>query len=237
MHIILKKIPEPKHGFEPTLDEIIYGSEDKGYPAHPELETDPRFTEWLRAARVLENMVKNFGIHAGGIVISDKPISDIMPVWFKRDKEKGPDGRNRTVEKHITQYDMKEVEDLGLIKFDFLGIDNLSILKETCRLIKETTGKTVDPYALPDGDVKAYTMLQQGLVTGIFQMETSGSAKELIRRIAPRSIAELSDVSALNRPGPMSAGLHDAYIDNKNNGYAPGDHPDRDWETSNEFFG
>jgi DNA-directed DNA polymerase III PolC len=199
---ILKRIPPPKYGKEATLEEII--------EKHPEIKD---YKEFYSAAQKLENMVSNFGIHAAGVVISDFPISDIVPVW-----------KNSKVDA-ITQFDKDEVEALGLIKFDFLGIDTLSIMKEAVRLIKKYKGIDIDIDEIKDGDKKTYTMMHHGLLTGCFQMETSGSAKRLIAKILPWCIPDISVISALNRPGPLQANFHLDYIRNKNNGYAPDDMP------------
>lgn len=203
---ILKNIPPPKFGKEATLSEIV--------ETYPDLKEQDRFNEFYSAAQKLENMISNFGIHAAGIVISDFPIYDTVPLW-----------KNSKADR-ITQYDKDEVENLGLIKFDFLGIDTLSIIKEAVSLIKQTTGEDIDIFSIEDEDAKTYNMMNSGLLTGVFQMETSGKAKDLIQKIQPSTIFELSDISALNRPGPMQAGLDVQYIENKNNGYKPDDIPD-----------
>ena len=188
---IASEIPNQQYGKEPSLEEVLDGNKDKGYAAHPELRTDERFKPWLDTALWIENMVKQFGIHAGGIVISDKDIREVLPIWWKKHKEKQSNGTTKTIEKWITQYDMGEVEELGLIKFDFLSIDNISVLKECCRLITERHNIDINPFRLKDHDEKAYLILSQGLLTGIFQMETSGSAKRLIKNIKPSSINEI----------------------------------------------
>lgn len=204
---ILKKIPPPKYGREATLSEIT--------EINPDITNEDRYSEFYRFASTLEDMVANFGIHAAGLVISDKHIREVLPTW-----------KNSKAEL-ITQFDMKEVENLGLIKFDFLSIDTLSIIKECLRLVKEYKGEEIDPYKIPDGDRRAYAMLHEGLLTGVFQMETSGMAKKLITSVKPTSIEELSDISALNRPGPLQAGLDKQYKTNKSNGYAPNDLPEQ----------
>lgn len=202
---ILKAIPPAKFGKDATLAEIV--------EVKPSLTTDKKYSDFYHAASKLENMVSNFGMHAAGIVISDFPISDVVPVW-----------KNSKVDA-ITQFDKDEAEELGLLKFDFLGIDTLSIMKETTRLIKESGGPDIDIYAIEDGDKAAYSLLQHGLTTGIFQMEASGKAKQLLATIKPTTIEELSDISSLNRPGPMQAKLDVQYIDNKAAGYPPEDMP------------
>ena len=202
---VLKKIPPPKYGKESSLSEIT--------GKNPDILTEDRYSDFYRFASTLEDMVANFGIHAAGLVISDSLIMDTVPVW-----------KNSKADR-ITQLDMKEVEALGLIKFDFLSIDTLSIIKECLRLVKKYKDLDINPYEIEDGNKKAYTMLHEGLLTGVFQMETSGMAKKLIVSIRPTNIEELSDINALNRPGPLQAGLDKRYKRNKSNGYAPNDLP------------
>lgn len=204
---ILKMIPPPKYGKEATFSEIV--------ELNPLVAEEERFSEFYSAAQKLENMISNFGIHAAGIVISDFPISDVVPVW-KNSKAAA-----------ITQFDKNEVEELGLIKFDFLSIDTLSIVKRTIELIKRDTDIDIDSFNIPDGDNKTYTMMNSGLLSGVFQMETSGNAKRLFEGVQPQNIEDLSDISALNRPGPVQAGLDHTYIENKKRGYPPLDMPDQ----------
>lgn len=195
---LLKKIPQPKFGKEATLGEIL--------ELNKEVTKEERYEDFLSFANKTEDMVSTFGIHAAGVVISDFPIHDVVPMW-----------KNSKAER-ITQFNKDEVEELGLIKFDFLSIDTLSIIKECVRLVKEETKEEIDIFALEDHNEEAYSLMSKGLLTGVFQMETSGTAKKLISTIKPTSIDELSDISALNRPGPMQAGLHKTYINNKLSG-------------------
>ena len=213
---ILKHIPDAKFGKEASFKKV--------FETTPALKSQEKYEGFVKAAEKLENLTSNFGVHAAGVVISDFPIWDLVPLWAKTESEPQENGRSKKVQRWITQFDMKEVEELGLIKFDFLSIDNLSIIKEAIKLLA-AQGIEVDPYELPDGDERTYKMIAHGLLTGVFQMETSGSAKNLIADIQPTSIGELSDISALNRPGPMQANLDKMYIENKRNGYAPEDMP------------
>lgn len=201
---ILRKFPKAIFGKEADLEKIVESS--------PELK-EPKFARWLDFTSRLEGMTANFGIHAAGLVISGHPIPDTIPCWKNKKSEL------------ITQYDMNEVEELGSIKFDFLVINNLDILKACVKLIRDRHGTSYDIYDVPDFNKPAYDLLASGLLTGIFQMETSGSAKVLISKIKPQNLEELSDISALNRPGPMSAGLDQMYIDNKAAGHPPEDMP------------
>jgi DNA polymerase III subunit alpha len=203
---LLSKIPLPKYGKEATLKEIL--------EANPDLTEEQRYAAFLEFADRIENMVANFGIHAAGIIISDNEINNTIPIW-----------KNAKADR-ITQYDKDECEELGLLKFDFLGIDTLSIIKECKKLIKENHDLDLEPYAIPDGDVLAYKYLNQGCLTGIFQMETSGVAKKLIMNIKPNCIEDLSAISAINRPGPLQAGLDKTYIVNKLNNSPPKNLPE-----------
>jgi DNA polymerase-3 subunit alpha len=203
---LLKKIPQPKFGKEATLDEIL--------EINKEIAKEEKYEEFLSFASKTEDMVSTFGIHAAGVVISDFPIHDVVPMW-----------KNSKAER-ITQFDKDEVEELGLIKFDFLSIDTLSIIKECVSLVKQTTSKNIDVFEIEDFDEKAYALMASGLLTGVFQMETSGNAKKLIYHIEPKSIDDLSDISALNRPGPMQAGIDMQYIKNKNLGYSEQEIPE-----------
>lgn len=208
---ILKKIPDALFGKEPSLKEIIEGNKDKSYSPHPELK-EGKYQDWYKFTSKLEDMVSNFGIHAAGVVLSNFPIYEVIPLWSS---SKAP---------VITQYDMKEVEELGLIKYDFLSINNLDILKKCIELIKTRYGKEYNIYNIQDHDKKAYDLLNQGYVAGVFQMETSRTALKLIKGILPQSIEDLSDINALNRPGPLQ--YADTYISNKNNGYTEEDLPE-----------
>ena len=198
---LLKKIPPPVYGKEATLEEIL--------EIAPEIKSDLRYANFLEFADRIEGMVSNYGIHAAGIIISDEEINNTVPIW-----------KNSKADR-ITQYDKDECEELGLIKFDFLGIDTLSIIKECKNLIKNHLLKDIEPYSIEDGDEKTYKTLSSGLLTGVFQMETSGVAKKLILKIKPKSIEDLSAISALNRPGPLQAGLDKEYIQNKYIGSPP----------------
>lgn len=202
---LLKMIPPPKYGKEATLEEIL--------EENPDLTEDQRYSAFLEFADRIENMVANFGIHAAGVIISDTEISDTVPVW-----------KNSKAER-ITQYDKDECEELGLIKFDFLGIDTLSIIKECKKLIKENHNIDIEPYAIEDGDKDTYQTLADVKLTGVFQMEASGTAKRLIAEIKPESIEDLSAISAINRPGPLQAGLDKQYITNKLNNCPPDELP------------
>lgn len=204
---LLKMIPPPKYGKEATLEEIL--------TENPDLTDDERYSAFLEFADRIEDMVANFGIHAAGLIISDTDISNTVPLW-----------KNSKAER-ITQYNKDECEELGLIKYDFLGIDTLSVIKECKSLIKANHDIDIEPYSIPDGDSATYKNLAEGKLTGVFQMETSGTAKRLIAEIKPESIEDLSAISAINRPGPLQAALDKQYITNKLNNSPPDELPEK----------
>lgn len=209
-----KMIPPAIFGKEATLKEIVEGDTDKNYKAHPELKDDPKYKSYYDLVSYFEEMVQSFGIHAAGLIIASEPIYEHIPMWNKADME----GR-------ITQFDMIESESLGLLKFDFLTIVNLDIIQEAFKHIKETYNKDYTLQNVPRNDKKTYDLLASGSLSGIFQFETSDTAKDLITRIKPQNILELSDINAMNRPGPLKAEFHEKYIENRSNGYAPADMP------------
>jgi DNA-directed DNA polymerase III PolC len=195
-----KLVPKPAHGIAPDYKKMVEAS--------PEiLEDYPGFAKFAEYA---DGMRQRTGVHAAGVVLSDFPIIEGLPI-LKSDK----------CARFITQFDKDEVEALGYIKFDELVVDALSVIAEAIKYIDPDTNPIEyleQNIYTKDGDPKAYDILHKGLLTGIFQMETSDSARDLIAKIKPSTISELSDVSALNRPGPLQAGLHTQYIENKTNG-------------------
>lgn len=201
-----KQIPNAVHGIAPDYKKLLDSS--------PNIEEE--FPEYSVIAKYADQMRKSLGIHAAGLVLCNEPIHDYIPVW-KNDKSD-----------RITQFDKVEVEELGLLKLDLLVVAVLDVIKETLRLIKETHKIDLDlqkDIYEKDGDEKTYKLLCEGYVVGVFQMETSATAKSLIQRIKPTCIDHLSDISALNRPGPLDAGYAELYIKNKDFGIAPEDMP------------
>jgi len=149
----------------------------------------PEVVDFVRKAEGLKNQV---GVHAAGVVISDKPITDYLPLFLGKGKEV------------TTQFDMNEVEEIGLVKNDFLGLKNLTIIKNTCNLVKEIHGIDIDIDTLEDGDQKVYDeIFKQGKLEGIFQFENSTGFKDLCMKVLPKSISDLAAIASLFRPGPL----------------------------------
>lgn len=157
--------------------------------------SDPVMRNTLKYAQQLEGNVRNTGVHACGIIIGQQDISDIVPVSTADDKETGE-------KMLVTQYEGSVIEDTGLIKMDFLGLKNLSIIKEAVDNIASTTGETIDIDNISLNDQKTYELFCLGKTTGIFQFESAGMQKYL-KELQPSKFEDLIAMNALYRPGPM----------------------------------
>jgi DNA polymerase III subunit alpha len=156
---------------------------------------DPRVHELVDRAQRLEGIARHSGTHAAGIVISRDPLVEHLPL---QRPARGSDENALPT----TQFTMETVADIGLLKMDFLGLANLTILGEAVEIIRQTRGENLNPKAFPDGDEKTYQMLAAGETFGVFQLESAGM-RRYIQELRPESIAELSAMVALYRPGPM----------------------------------
>lgn len=219
---VLDCIPDALFGKEPTIQECIVGNEHKGFPAHPQL-LQPKYAPFLNVATKLEGMVSTFGIHACGYAITDFPIAKVLPLWFRKTKD---EYSNQEEGRWITQATMAELEEHGIIKFDFLRIENLAIIKECIRLIHERHGVMIDPYQILDEDEAAYKLICEGDVGGVFQLEASNTTREYAMRLAPKNLLDTAIIQALVRPGPLQAGLTEQFIKNKNSNQPPEDMPE-----------
>ena len=167
-------------------------------------ENDPAVREVVDAARGLEGLRRQDSIHAAAVVIAPEPLTHIVPIQRK--------GENAET---VTQFEMHAVEDLGLLKMDFLGLRNLSIIERCLELTEESTGVRVDIDSIPLDDPKTFELLQSGNTIGVFQME-GNAMRALIRSLAPDSFNDVIALVALYRPGPMGANMHNLYADRKN---------------------
>jgi DNA polymerase-3 subunit alpha len=188
------------------------GHED-GYAAAGELrvmyETDAEAKKVIDVARGLEGLRRQDGIHAAAVVITDEPLTEYVPVQRK------PDGNNPDDAPVVTQYEMHGVEDLGLLKMDFLGLRNLSVIERALDLIEVSTGARPDIDTIPLDDPDTFAMLCRGDSMGVFQLE-GGPMRSLMRSLAPTSFDDVAALVALYRPGPMAANMHRDYADRKN---------------------
>ncbi|MEH2111389.1 DNA polymerase III subunit alpha [Nostoc sp.] len=184
-------------------------------------DKEPHVRHWLDMAMRIEGTNKTFGVHAAGVVISADPLDEIVPL------QKNNDGSV------ITQYFMEDLESMGLLKMDFLGLRNLTLIQKTVDLIQETKGYRIDPDEIPRQERKAqrilakgehstlpkdvqktYELLEAGELEGIFQLESSGM-RQIVRDLKPSNIEDISSILALYRPGPLDAGLIPKFINRK----------------------
>ena len=171
---------------------------------------DPRYAKLFEIARTLEGMNRQPGMHAAGVVIGDKPLWEYVPLYAVHDEH------GRII--RITQFAKNEVEEAGLVKFDFLGLTTLTIVDHALRLVNAKQVKEgkplVDISAIPLDDQKVFQLISGGHTTGVFQLESSGF-KELLRKLKPDCIEDIIAAVALYRPGPLQSGMVDSFIRRK----------------------
>ncbi len=188
---VAKLIPFGSQGFAMTIDRAI-----KETPELKELaETDPTVNQLLELAKKVEGCARHCSVHAAGVVIAPGPLTDYVPLQ----REPGGD-------KIITQFDMNAVgeDGAGVLKMDFLGIRNLSILGQAVKIIKRTKGADIDLHEIPLDDKKTFELLARGETTGLFQLGGSGMTKYLME-LKPTSIFDIMAMVALYRPGPIES--------------------------------
>ena len=195
---IAKLVPAPKQGFDYALADAI-----KMEPRLQELmKSDPRVQNLIQHALRLEGLTRHASTHAAGVVLSNLPLVDYLPLYV--DKEGGI----------VTQFDMASVEKIGLIKFDFLGLKTLTLIHDCLKLIRASRGVEIDINNLPLDDKKTYRLLCSGNTTGIFQLESTG-IREMTVKIRPNCFEDLVAILALFRPGPLDSGMAEEYIKRK----------------------
>jgi DNA polymerase III subunit alpha len=179
----------------------------KAFEQEPRLleqqEADPQVKELFEIALALEGLTRHASTHAAGVVIGDKPIVEYMPLY------RGQDGEV------VTQFAMKYVEKAGLIKFDFLGLRNLTVIKNAVALIHKNHGVALDVNDLPLEDPDTYTLLGRADTTGVFQLESPGM-RDILLRSHPENFSDIVALLALYRPGPIESGMVENYIQRKN---------------------
>ncbi len=193
---IAKLIP---NDLKMTLDKALAESE----PLRDLVEKDPKVKELFDVARRLEGMSRHASIHAAGVVISPIPLTDIVPL-YKSSKDE-----------ITTQFQMTDLEKIGLLKMDFLALTTLTVMDEAIKLVEKTDGQKVDLDHIPIDDPTSYDIFCRGLTNGIFQFESSGM-KDILRRFKPEKLEDLTALNALYRPGPIGGGMIDDFINRKN---------------------
>lgn len=194
---LCKIYPKPIHGKEVSLKEALESNEElKAFrnSSGPE-------SEILKWAEKVEGRIASFGIHAAGVVISSDPINQFVPL---------AKGKNLEV---VTQWDMGNIEDIGLIKFDFLGLKTLTLIAITLDFIEKTRGIKIDIDTIPDDDQEVFNNLTKGDNIGIFQLEGSTGIRDLTVKVRPTSISDLAAIGAMYRPGPLGSPQMQTYLD------------------------
>ena len=185
-----------------------------GYKAAAELremyESDEDAQKVIEVARGLEGLRRQDGIHAAAVVITKEPLTEHLPIQRKASPNQSLDEVPI-----VTQYEMHAVEDLGLLKMDFLGLRNLDVIEDAIELIEQSCGQRVDIDNVDLDDPATYELLGRGDTIGVFQLE-GGPMRSLIRSLKPTSFDDVAALVALYRPGPMAANMHNDYADRKN---------------------
>jgi DNA polymerase III subunit alpha len=192
---LAKLIPDPIMGRPPSFEDCL----KPGEPLRAEVERDPTARQIVDVARGLEGIVRNSSIHAAAVVIADRQLTEIVPLQIA---DAGTDENGEKVFRTVTQFTMKPVEQLGLLKMDFLGLRNLDVIEDALDIIERSTGERPDMAALPLDDAKTYEMMARGDSVGVFQFESEGM-RETLKRVKPSELEHLIALNALYRPGPM----------------------------------
>ena len=204
---IAKMIPPPHQGFAMTIAQALEESPTLKFAYENEEETK----KVLDIARKIEGLPRHSSVHAAGVIMADKPLTEYVPLQ-KDPKE----------ERIITQYDMycldlNAVSDnkaIGLLKMDFLGLRNLTIIENTLRYVEKNTSQKIDIHQIPLDDKKTYDLISSGYTIGVFQLESSGM-RHLAKELKPKKLSDISAMVALYRPGPMD--LIPSFLEGKNN--------------------
>lgn len=209
MNALCKLVPM-KGAISKSLQEALDESPD----FKREYDQDPSIKQVVDIALKLEGANRNVGKHAAGVVIANGPVTNYVPVQ-RPPKKGGSDEGSDDTTTMTTQWEMGILEKVGLLKMDFLGLRNLTVLDNCVKLIKKTRGITVEPTKFPLTDEATYQLLQRGDAKGVFQLESEG-IRELLKRMKPDNIRDLIAVLALYRPGPLEGGMVDEYVECKN---------------------
>ncbi len=192
---LAKLIPDPVMGRPPSFEDCL----KPGQPLRAEVDKEPIARQIVDVAQGLEGIVRNSSIHAAAVVIADRPLTDIVPLQIA---DAGTDENGEKVFRIVTQFTMKPVEQLGLLKMDFLGLRNLDVIEDALDIIERSTGERPDMTALSLDDSKTYEMMARGDSVGVFQFESEGM-RETLKKLGPSEFEHLIALNALYRPGPM----------------------------------
>jgi DNA polymerase III subunit alpha len=192
---LAKLIPDPIMGRAPSFADCL----KNGQPLRKAYDEEPAAKQIVDVAQGLEGIVRNSSIHAAAVVIADRPLTDIVPLQLA---DAGTDENGDKVFRTVTQFSMKPIEQIGILKMDFLGLRNLDVIEDALDIIERSSGQRPDMTTLPLDDVPTYEMLARGDSTGVFQFESEGM-REALKKVKPDEFNDLVALVALYRPGAM----------------------------------
>ena len=192
---LAKLIPDPIMGRPPSFEDCL----KPGQPLRAEVDRDPTARQIVEVAQGLEGIARNSSIHAAAVVIADRPLTDIVPLQIA---DAGSDENGERVFRTVTQFSMKPVEQLGLLKMDFLGLRNLDVIEDALDIIERSAGERPDMATLPLDHPPTYEMMARGDSVGVFQFESEGM-REALKKVKPDEFDDLVALNALYRPGAM----------------------------------
>ena len=199
---LAKQIPEPIMGRSPSFEECL----KPGQELKRTYDDEPDAKRIIDVARGLEGIIRNNSIHAAAVVIADRPLHEVVPLQLAEDRNARA-GRNggkpERQYKIVTQYSMGPIEEMGLLKMDFLGLRNLDVIEDAIDIIERSRGERVEMETIPIDDAKTYAMLAAGDSTGVFQFESEGM-RDALRKVGPTEFADIVALGALYRPGAMA---------------------------------
>jgi DNA polymerase-3 subunit alpha len=193
---VAKLIPEPIMGRSPSFAECL----GEGQDLRRSYDSEPDTRQIVDTARGLEGIVRNHSIHAAAVVIADRPLQEIVPLQLAEDRGAAKDG-DRSY-KIVTQYSMNPIEEIGLLKMDFLGLRNLDVIEDAVAIVERSRGERIDVEELPLDDVKTFEMLAAGDSVGVFQLESEGM-RDALRKVKPTGFEDIVALVSLYRPGAM----------------------------------
>jgi len=204
---LAKQIPEPIMGRNPSFEECLRAGQElkKTYDAEPDAK------KILDVAQGLEGIIRNNSIHAAAVVIADRPLQEIVPLQLAEDRSApaangngngNGSGKAERQYKIVTQYSMGPIEEIGLLKMDFLGLRNLDVIEDAIEIIERSRGVQLDVTAIPMDDKPTFEMLAKGASTGVFQLESEGM-REAMKKVKPTEFDDIVALVSLYRPGAM----------------------------------
>ena len=196
---LAKQIPEPVLGRNPSFEDCLKPGEE----LKRTYDSDPDARKILDTAQGLEGIVRNHSIHAAAVVIADRPLQEIVPLQLAEDRgSSNGNGNGERAYKTVTQYSMGPIEEIGLLKMDFLGLRNLDVIEDAVAIIERSRGERIDIKDIPLDDAKTFQMLSRGESIGVFQFESEGM-RDALKTIRPTDFQDLVAIGALYRPGAM----------------------------------